>query len=438
MKYSQFNSIIPYADKFVLYNSFENKVIFLESKLKDILMKEKDGCIDNLQTIHPSFFEYLVENQFIVSTKIDELENVKKIVYETINNEETYELTINPTLNCIFKCWYCYQEHIQSKMNKDTIGRVKQFISRISQKEKLKLLQVCFFGGEPLIYFKQVIVPIMETLIIETQKYKKELGIGFTTNGYLIDDKFINYLKEKKIKPLFQITLDGYKDAHDKVRYINKEKSTYYHIINNIKKLVENEMFVYVRINYTAENVRDTYKIAADLSIIDKEFGKEYMIVDFHRVWQDNQKDDTNFIVDRNIEIFKENGVNAKLTDYSPNNMRYSCYADKRNSAQINFNGDVFKCTARDLKTESRDGFIDENGNIVWENNSLEKRMNAKFHNKPCLSCRLLGICNGGCSQHALDNLNKQDYCIYFLDEKEKDKVVKKKVDLILQENAKK
>jgi len=438
MKYSQFNSIIPYEDKFALYNSFANKVIFLETKLKDILITEKENNIDNLQSIYPSFYDYLVENKFIVSADIDELEEMKKFAFEKVNSEELYELTINPTMNCNFKCWYCYQEHMPSKMREETVESVKQLISKISKKEKLKLFHVSFFGGEPLIYFEQVIVPIIDTLLLETKKNKKKLEIGFTTNGYLIDDKFINYIKENKLVTHFQITLDGCKESHDKVRFITKEKGSYEHIVNNIKKLVENEMFVSVRVNYTSDNIDSTYKIADDLLIIDNKFGKENMIVDFHRVWQDNQKDDINVIVDRNIAIFKEKGINAKVTDYNPDSVRFSCYADKKNSAQINFNGDVFKCTAGDLKSECRDGYIDKNGEIIWENNSLEKRMNSKFHNKPCLTCRLLGVCNGGCSKHALDALNNKDYCMYYFDEKEKDKVVKMKVDFILQENAEK
>jgi len=34
-KFSQFNSIVPFGDKFVLYNSFEDRVIFIENEHTD-------------------------------------------------------------------------------------------------------------------------------------------------------------------------------------------------------------------------------------------------------------------------------------------------------------------------------------------------------------------------------------------------------------------
>ena len=61
--------------------------------------------------------------------------------------------------------------------------------------------------------------------------------------------------------------------------------------------------------------------------------------------------------------------------------------------------------------------------------------MDIKFKNKPCLTCRLLPICNGGCSQHAMEALEeggRGEYCVYNGDDKLKDDVVKSKIDEIL------
>jgi uncharacterized protein len=160
----------------------------------------------------------------------------------------------------------------------------------------------------------------------------------------------------------------------------------------------------------------------------------KYLLVDFHRVWQNSKLDDVEIIVDRNVKLIKNKGFNVKSSSYLNDTVRGSCYADKRNSAVINYNGDVFKCTARDFKTENREGFLTNEGEIVWENNSLEHRMEAKFNNKPCLACRLLPICNGACSQIALENLGKHDFCIHSFRDEEKDKVVKAMVDLLMYE----
>lgn len=82
------------------------------------------------------------------------------------------------------------------------------------------------------------------------------------------------------------------------------------------------------------------------------------------------------------------------------------------------YNGDVYKCTAVNFEEEKRDGYLDSNGDIIWENNSLEKRMAAKFSNKPCLECNLLPICHGGCSSKPLEN--GCNYCIFGFNEEKK------------------
>ncbi len=50
------------------------------------------------------------------------------------------------------------------------------------------------------------------------QEQQLNFNISFTTNGYLIKQEFIDYFKERAISPGFQITLDGYREEHDKVR----------------------------------------------------------------------------------------------------------------------------------------------------------------------------------------------------------------------------
>ena len=115
-----------------------------------------------------------------------------------------------------------------------------------------------------------------------------------------------------------------------------------------------------------------------DISLI---LSKEFLLVDLHRVWQDSKNDGIPKIVDDNIEKIKI--VRIPVIHNSPNNVLESCYADKRNSAVINYNGDIYKCTARDFTSENRAGFLNEEGEFVWENNYLERRMDSNSKNKP-------------------------------------------------------
>ena len=71
---------------------------------------------------------------------------------------------------------------------------------------------------------------------------------------------------------------------------------------------------------------------------------------------------------------------------------------------------------------------------MIWDDGYIEQRMNSKFKNKPCLKCKILPLCNGGCSQHAMEN-KEEDYCIYHGDENEKNKVVIANINDILKSN---
>ncbi|WP_449388629.1 radical SAM protein [Chryseobacterium lineare] len=433
MKYSQFNSIVYIDDEYYLYNSFNQKFLVIDPILKDLLEASKNENIEDLEEIHPTFYHYLIAEEFIIPLEIDEIEKVKKIARAVDENQSNFLLTINPTMNCNFKCWYCYETHVKtSKFSQSMIEKVGKFIEKTAMKPAMSYFQLAFFGGEPLLYFKKDVVPVIIKLQEECVKNSVDYSVSFTTNGYLIDDYFIDFFKSRKITPSFQITLDGYREKHDEVRFVSAKKGSYHEIVKNIKRLINNSFFVRLRVNYTSENITDTYKISEEFNDIPADIKQKYLLMDFHRVWQDSQNDNINEIVDENTDRIKENGIQVK--HMTPDNVRNSCYADKRNSAVINYNGDLFKCTARDFTTAKRAGYIDDDGDLIWEDNYLERRMNTKFKNKPCLSCRLLPICNGGCSQHAMEAEEKQtEYCVYYGDDQLKDEVVVSKIKEVVE-----
>lgn len=86
----------------------------------------------------------------------------------------------------------------------------------------------------------------------------------------------------------------------------------------------------------------------------------------------------------------------------------------------------MFKCTARDYKTENREGVLTEKGTIQWNDNFQKRMYETRFSNKPCLECKILPLCNGGCSQHRLEQQGKE-YCIYNGNENSKLEVIKEK-----------
>ena len=432
MKYSQFNSIVTIGESIYLFNAFTQKFMIIEPLLNDLLEAAKVEGIDGLEQIHPTFYDYLKTEKYLVSEELDEVEEVKKISKAVDENQSTFLLTVNPTMNCNFKCWYCYETHIRkSAISPGMIDKVGKFISKTTAKQNINNFFISFFGGEPLLYFKRDVMPIITKMQEECIKNRVDYGVSFTTNGYLVDQNMIDFFKTTGIRPSFQITLDGYGEKHDKVRYVNANKGSYDVIVKNIKLLINNHFHIRLRINYTEENLSDAHRIADDFLDIAPELKRKYLTIDFHRVWQDSKADDIRKEVEEITGQIRDKGI--PVWHMNLNNVKESCYADKRNSAVINYNGDLFKCTARDFTTEKRAGFLDDDGNLNWEDNYLERRMDVKFKNKPCLSCRLLPICNGGCSQHAMEAIeHNREYCVYYGEDRIKDDAVRSKIEAMI------
>jgi uncharacterized protein len=435
MKYSQFNSLVPYAPnkKFALYNSYSQRVLFIEEGLKDLLEAAIIEGVDKLEEIHPSFYTYLVQKEFLLENDVDEIDKVKKLSKKVDESTDSFILTINPSMNCNFKCWYCYETHVKnSRLGEEMIERITKFIDQTAAKKGMEKFELSLFGGEPLLYFQKEVVPLIDAFYEACSRNMLKYSIFFTTNAYLITEDFINYFKNKGISCGLQITLDGYREKHDLVRFVSASKGSYETIVKNIKLLITNGFYVRLRINYTSNSVEDTYLIAKEFDDIPESVKRKNLMIDFQRVWQDHKIDNTFHVVNANAEQIEEKGIRVS-NNYSPNSVKSPCYADKRNSVVINYNGDIFKCTARDFTKTKRAGYLNETGELVWENDYLERRMNAKFKNRPCLTCKIMPLCNGGCSQHALEHLESgTDYCVHSGDENEKMRVVKTKIDEII------
>ncbi|WP_255499301.1 radical SAM/SPASM domain-containing protein [Dysgonomonas sp. HDW5A] len=321
-------------------------------------------------------------------------------------------------MNCNFKCWYCYESHIKSsKINHQTLNKILAYLQHIfEQNQHMKSFSLRFFGGEPLLYFYDSCYPIMKTFQLLCNMHKVKGNIGFTTNGFLINDEMVSKFKEFN-DLFFQITLDGYKDEHDSVRYTSRQKGSYDRIVKNITTLVNNNFVVLQRINYTPDKLNNSHKILADLTNIECDKRKN-IVTSFHCVWQTSKlaynTNNYNNLLDQ-MDLFEANKIPTD-SHLRLHKVQEVCYADIQNSAVVNFNGDLFKCTARNFDTVNRVGYLDESGIPVWDSDKIEKRERAKVLNKKCLSCRILPVCKGGCSQHRLE-ADGGEYCIYNFDD---------------------
>ncbi|MEC5145054.1 radical SAM protein [Chitinophaga sp. 212800010-3] len=421
MKLSRFNTAVPYDGAVVYHNSYSNRFLLLDQMLYDMIaIIRTPSDLEDLREIHEEFYNALTEYGFIVEEDTDEIAKARTLI-ESIDNQDSYfHLIVNPTMNCNFSCWYCYENHEKkSRITDEVIDKIEALIENIFvSKPGIQIFSLSFFGGEPLLFYDKMSI-LMKKAKILSDKYGKELQISITSNGLLIDEKIIEELKGYTVAG-FQITLDGNKDKHDLVRFVSKSRGSYEKIMDNIRALVRNGFFITMRVNFTKENLIGLEDIIDDLRDLTEE-EKKLISLSMQKVFQEPSTQELIDDVGKFKEYARKNGISHRSAILA-DTVRSSCYADKQNEAVINYNGDVYKCNARDFNQKNKEGILNEKGEIIW-NEQHNKRLIPKLTNKPCLECSIMPICGGGCSQMIVENIGR-DYCVHDFDEKSKKRLV--------------
>lgn len=406
MKCSNYNYFIENEKYTYWYNGLEHTYFRLPIELGRKIKRIIDINPSDLQLSCNSFYNKLLDNGFIIEDDKDELAIIRERHQLAVNSKD-YMLTVMPTLNCNFKCWYCIQDHIPSLMNAETIDKVKAHINYILEVEKITSLHLEWFGGEPFMFFKKVVLPISEYAIEKCKEYNVPFYNSATTNAYYLIPETATMLKELKFE-VFQITLDGPKEFHDKVKYQKDCPSAFQRVLYNIENIlnsIENAMIL-LRINYTRENLSNVIVQQVNQFISEKNRCRVRILP--KKVWQ--EKVDLSLFqkVKSLMLLFEKSGYIVTKLDLILNFV--TCYAERKCYNAINYNGDIVKCTAcNDLYSEAP-GKLNSDGTITWRyENFDEMYFKDRFEIPECIACQKLPICMGMCPRNY--NKNQSFYC---------------------------
>lgn len=403
MKVNKYCSLIK-LDKNtqLIYNALSDQFIVGDFGLKELTLESISNSAHSKDTNHTLF----VKAGVLLKDSDDETGKLQELIDKTDNDNSVFMLHINPTLDCNLHCWYCYENHRKgSVMNDEIMGAVVKMVrKRMETDKKIKKFVLSFFGGEPLLRFNNVCKPLITEISDICDSKSIQLSVGFTSNGTLIDKTIISFLSNYNVG--FQITLDGDKKSHDRTRFCTTSKAgTFDTIIRNIKLLTQHNIEITLRINYTSKNVESVKSIFPYLDDLPEE-KKKLISIDFQRVWQDKH---TASGVDETYLLVKEIRKNAVKSGFTVTNSRTRssvltpCYGDLRNHILVNYDGNIFFCTARDFNDQNSYGVIDADGNVHLDKTRYEYRMCSKFAREVCRNCRFAPRCGGGCRTQAVE-----------------------------------
>jgi uncharacterized protein len=352
-----------------------------------------------------SDLKMLLEKELIIDEDTNEqfVYNLINKRFQSIFSTNNFKLTIIPTLECNFNCWYCYESHPVSKMSKAVYSNIESLVRNITQTEGITKFQLDWFGGEPLLYYNDIVHPLTLFAKEICNNSKINYQSSITTNGYLITENMAKSMNSIGLNS-FQITIDGDKDLHDKIRRDKKNGDTFKTIIKNLHILNKyiDGLNVILRVNYTNKTL---LKIENIIPHFNSDL-KEKIVISFQRVWQSSDREvESSELFEEIEQKFIEHNLKVEKKRLSFGELT-RCYADVFSQAVINYDGNVFKCTARDFTNSSLiDGKLNFGGIINWNNPKLFRRLTGiPFTNNQCKECKFLPICLGTCSQKYIEN----------------------------------
>ena len=222
MKNSKYNYIIDYDhDNCVLFNGLTLSMIQFDKKFKSNL-KEILSNPHSLELLNAPLKKKLFEHGFIINDNENE---INKIIHNININSSIpkYTITISPTYECNFSCWYCIQRHEKEYMSIETVESIKKHLTNYLVDNNIKIFEIHWFGGEPLLCFNSHIKEISEYAMKICEQNEVVFINNITTNGYLINKDMAMAMSHLKFQQ-FQITIDGCREFHNKTRNQNKAK----------------------------------------------------------------------------------------------------------------------------------------------------------------------------------------------------------------------
>lgn len=405
-KSSQYNFMFKANDNTHLaYNSYSGAFLEIEkANYRDF----KKLLNDPQAYLNSEYNEELVEKakkgRFIVTKEIDEFALIKLRSNVHKYSLEFLQLTMMPTLDCNFRCPYCYESLKKGKMTKEYRDR---FILWLKDKLKgTRHLSISWFGGEPLMAFD-----VVDELMINVKRLCKRNSVKYTgsmtTNGFYLTKRITEKLDQLGINT-FQVTLDGPPSIHDQTRVLKNGKGTFDRIIKNLTHICTNKknMNVIIRVNFNEESYP---LIATELFDNIPDAIRDHASIYFRQTfappvwWDENKPKKTSSVNPESkalnfrelYNIAQNKGFTVFLSNILPTGGY--CEADYFNHFVIDPKCNLHKCTVA-FDEKHRVGYLDENGKEVLNLPLLAKWMSRDIFNKDhCKKCKLISICQGGC-----------------------------------------
>lgn len=373
------------------------------------IYNETNKTLDNIDSQKKDF---LSKNGYIVDNDDDDknlLESCRNDIKEPYISTAYFFLT----KNCNLACRYCFEKQSEVKnssegvMNYDTFVKGLDFFQRLIHLDKDRFGErktIIFYGGEPFHNKKLLFSAIVEIQRRkETGEFPEQTKMLVVTNGTLMTDDDIEFLKKNDITVTF--SLDGDKEASKNRVFADGKTLAWKKATDTFKKCVkaginlniactlspetisrQKEVLNYF-ISIGATNIGFNVILDNDIIQLDKNYDDKaaefvttsYNILSSHNITENRTR--------RRIDVFKQKHP-----------CLFDCNAAGGRQIAIAPNGDVGICHEHIMDKKHFITSIDDMDYdpklspeyMIWNKRS-------PLYMDACSDCIALGVCGGGC-----------------------------------------
>lgn len=352
---------------------------------------------------------------------------------------------LNVTQKCNLKCKYCFVCQQPKEITYEVAKDTAKFFAKNAMLAG-KRPSINFFGGEPMLRYKDIIKPLTEWI---RDTYGDAFELSLTTNGLLLTKEIMEFFDKHNVGMLFSI--DGDKKTQDINRPRHDGKGSFDQLEPIIDLVLEYHPNMTFRATVdppTHTELFNNYKFA-----VGKGYTNCFFIPNVFSTWTDKDLEELDQELDKICDYYIEElragrrpcafnhfeeavGDIRKIIDLKDGQFRENkklvgggrCGIGAGSFAGIGVTGDIFSCQEMTENPEHGDEF--KIGNIYsgvneekrWQVLSMYKAEEIKCSEESyCEDCPKKRICDGGCCINNFfkyDSLNVIDYVLCWYERK--------------------
>lgn len=414
MKLSRYNILKNYDDATIFFNATTCALAVVDENFLRVINDVKNNSYDE-KNYDAQLIADMKSSGCLVEDDVDELERLE--FYRNLSKYDmtNFGLTIASTLDCNFRCKYCFETHPKGKMNSETQAALVNFVE--SRLERAKNFSVTWYGGEPLLA-KEIIWSLSEKFLELCAAKTIDYDAFIVTNASLMEGSDVEQFRKYKISGA-QITIDGVKEIHDKRRRSVTDESTFDRLIDRVNLLLNENLSVVVRINIDKENIDRVDELLDILAgRIDK---REELKIDFGQVspFTDicksiesdcyNNEQFADIMLPLYEKVLARGFTVNKMAAYPVPRLNFCC-TDYVNSFVVDNRGEIYRCWNHVGNLNASCGNVG-NENLTLEKNYLTWIQWNPIRHPKCRECIYLPICIGSCPYHMKTSTDGQPVC---------------------------